>query len=268
MTLPCCADAEYGFVVAPAVNLLNVLSVWIISTHIRSRALLFLYKVGGNLGHGGRSIVSDVLSPSQYFFQVVLFTFYRNLVSFVLGKNSGRIPPLTFVDFRLPIVRPTSITTTIRAHPARLLVVCDHATTDPGHQDLLQDDASRPRLREVIRRTPGCAGDHLLREGSCAECYDLGISRLAVDLAFRDEFSSVISDHRSGACSSGLMILVFEMRTCRYLSILRLQLRRGSLYVSADISGYGCDLGEHDQSSGRSGCRLMTISVFRRPSSS
>lgn len=40
------------------VTLLNQLSVWIIGSKIRSRALLFLYK---------------------YFFQVVLFTFYRNL---------------------------------------------------------------------------------------------------------------------------------------------------------------------------------------------
>lgn len=72
-----------------AVTLLNQLSVWIIGTRIRSRALLYLYKAGIVSGFGRGHIILTNL-PLQYFFQVVLFTFYRNLVGvfpYLRGRN-------------------------------------------------------------------------------------------------------------------------------------------------------------------------------------
>ena len=77
--------------------------------------------------------------------------------------------------------------------------------------------------------------------------------RLAVDLAFRDQFPQVLFMPRAYIPTAD-HLLVFIVR--RYLPVLRLQLFEGSLYVPTDLPGYGCDLGMSHPRPQRTACML------------
>lgn len=149
-----------------AVTLLSQCSMYILGNKVRSRALLFLYRL---------------------FFQLVYHAFYRNLVS-LLRLYQDRYPDSQ--------VCTSPFTLAVRYRPASVLSACRGGLSPTNDKTVASGPASGRRQSSALRGTRRGHCKQFLCPWLGAEHHDGRLPRLAQHLAFWSKQTYVTLDPR------------------------------------------------------------------------